>query len=232
MKWKVRVVSLALSIILSLALVVGCAPGVPSELKPCEIKIDGVYPLQLGAGSIDYEVVFSIYNPNPIMVVLDTLEWNISTDYMTILDEQRTAVLARRLLLDDVYIPAETEVKVTSAFAVALGTVIGEVFMELGAEGLKYLPQTMQDLIETGQMDPESAAGMVQVGAIAAMFPLWKLVGASRPPINESLDPYLELVVWEPASAGPPIWTASGTASFLSAAGSLEVEFQDQWHAE
>ena len=232
MKWKIRVVSVALSIILSLALLCGCAPGVPSELKPCEVKVDGVYPLQLGSGSVDYEVVFSVYNPNPIMVVLDTLEWNISTDYVTILDEVETAVLARRLLLDDVYIPANKEVKVTSAFAVGLGTVIGEVFMAKGSDCLLYLPQTMQDLINSGQMDPESAAGMVSVGAIAEMFPLWKLVGASRPPIDPNLDTFLELSVWDVSAEGPPLWTATGTASFLSAAGPLEQEFSSQWQAE
>jgi len=232
MKWKIRVVSVALSIILSLALLCSCAPGVPSELKPLEVKVDGVYPLQLGAGSIDYEVVFSIYNPNPIMVVLDTLEWNISTDYVTILDEVETAVLARRLLLDDVYIPANTEVKVTSAFAVALATVIGEVFMAKGSDALKYLPETFQELISTGQMDPESAAQLVPVGAIACMFSLWKLVGASRPPIDPNLDTYLELVVWDGSPEGPPLWTVSGTASFLSAAGPMDQEFSSQWQAE
>ena len=232
MKWKVRVISVALSIILSLALLCGCAPGVPGKLEPCEIKVDGVYPLQLGAGSIDYEVVFSIYNPNSVMVVLDTLEWNISTQYVTILDEVETAVLARRLLLDDVYIPANTEVKVTSAFAVALATVIGEVFMDKGADALKYLPQTFQDLISTGQMDPETAAQLVPVGAIACMFSLWKLVGASRPPIDPNLDTYLELSVWDVSPEGPPLWTVAGTASLLSAAGPLEVEFESQWQAE
>jgi hypothetical protein len=232
MKWKIRVVSVALSIILSLALLCGCAPGVPSELKPCEVKVDGVYPLQLGAGSIDYEVVFSIYNPNPIMVVLDTLEWNISTDYVTILDEVETAVLARRLLLDDVYIPANTEVKVTSAFAVAMATVIGEVFMEKGSDCLLYLPQSFQDLISSGQMPPDQAAAVVPVGAIACMFSLWKLVGASRPPIDPNMDPYLELVVWDGSAEGPPLWTVTGTASFLSAAGSKEQEFSSQWQAE
>ena len=232
MKWKVRVISVALSIVLSLALLCGCAPGVPGKLEPCEVKVDGVYPLQLGAGSIDYEVVFSIHNPNSVMVILDTLEWNISTQYTTILDEVKTSVLARKLLLDDVYIPANTEVKVTSAFAVGLATVIGEVYMELGSDALKYLPQTMQDLISSGQMDSESAAGMVQVGAIAAMFPLWKLVGASRPPIDPNLDTYLELSVWDVSPQGPPLWTVSGTASFLSAAGPSEIEFEDQWKAE
>jgi hypothetical protein len=232
MKGKVRIFSIALSIILSLVLLSACAPGVPKELKAPEVKIDGVYPLQLGAGSIDYEVVFSINNPNPIMVVLDTLEWNISTDYTTILDETKTAVLARRLLLDDVYIPANTEVKVTSAFAVGLATEIGEVYMELGADALKYLPQTMQDLINSGQMDAETAANLVPVGAIACMFPLWKLVGAERPPIDPTLDTYLELSVWDVSPDGPPLWTVAGTASFLSAAGPSEVEFQDQWQAE
>lgn len=229
MKLKVRVVSIALLIVLSLVLVSGCAPGVPGELKPPEVTLAGVYPLQLGAGSIDYEVVFSISNPNSVMVVLDTLEWNVSTKYTTILGEEKTSVLARRLLLDDVYIPANTEVKVTSAFAVALGTVIGEVYMELGSDALKYLPQSMQDLITSGQMAPDQAAGMVQVGAIAAMFPLWKLIGASRPPIDPQLDTYLELSVWDAAAEGPPLWTGQGTASFLSAAGPAEVEFQSQW---
>ena len=232
MKWKVRVISIALSIVLSLALLCGCAPGVPSELKPLEVKVDGVYPLQLGAGGIDYEVVFSIYNPNPIMVVLDTLEWNIATDYVTILDETEHAVLARRLLLDDVYVPANTEVKVTSAFAVTLATVIGEVFMAKGSDCLLYLPQSFQDRITTGQMDPESAAAVVPVGAIACMFSLWKLVGASRPPIDPNLDTYLELVVWDGSPEGPPLWTVTGTASFLSAAGSLEIPFESQWKAE
>jgi hypothetical protein len=232
MKWKVRVISVALSIILSLALLCSCAPGVPRELQPCEVKIDGVYPLQLGAGGIDYEVVFSIYNPNSVMVVLDTLEWNISTQYVTILDEVETAVLARRLLLDDVYIPANTEVKVTSAFAVALATVIGEVFMAKGADALKYLPQTFQDLISTGQMDPETAAQLVPVGAIACMFSLWKLVGASRPPIDPNLDTYLELSVWDVSPEGPPLWTVAGTATFLGAKEPSVIEFTDQWQAE
>lgn len=226
MKLNIRVISVAMLLVLSLILVSGCAP---SELKAPEVKVAGVYPLQLGAGSIDYEVVFSVYNPNSVMVALDTLEWNISTKYTTILGEEKTSVLARRLLLDDVYIPANTEVKVTSAFAVALATVIGEVYMELGSDALKYLPQSMQDLISSGQMPPDQASGMVQVGAIAAMFPLWKLLGASRPPINPNLDTYLELAVWEPASAGPPLWTATGTASFRSDAGPAEVEFESQW---
>jgi hypothetical protein len=226
MKLKVRVISVALSIILSLILLSGCAP---KELEPPKVNVAGVYPLQLGAGSIDYEVVFSISNPNSVMVVLDTLEWNISTQYTTILGEEKTSVLARRLLLDDVYIPANTDVKVTSAFAVALATVIGEVYMELGADALKYLPQTMQVLISSGQMDPETAANLVPVGAIACMFPLWKLLGAERPPIDPSLDTYLELSVWDPAAEGPPLWTVQGTASFLSAAGPAEIEFESQW---
>mgnify|MGYP001098699792 CR=1 FL=1 len=229
MKQKVRVISVVLLLIISLILVSGCAP---KELEPPEVKIDGVYPLQLGAGSIDYEVVLSISNPNSVMVVLDTLEWNISTQYTTILDETETSVLARRLLLDDVYIPANTEVKVTSAFAVGLATVIGEVYMAKGADALKYLPQSMQDIIKSGQMDPNTAAKMVQVGAIACMFPLWKLVGASRPPIDPNLDTYLELGVWEPSAEGPPLWTVKGTASFLSAAGPAEVEFESQWQAK
>jgi hypothetical protein len=226
MKLKVRVISVALSIILSLILLSGCAP---SALEPPDVEVAGVYPLQLGAGSIDYEVVFSISNPNSVMVVLDTLDWNISTKYTTILGEEKTSVLARRLLLDDVYIPANTEVKVTSAFAVALETVIGEVYMELGADALKYLPKSMQDLISSGQMDPETAANLVPVGAIACMFPLWKLVGASQPPIDPSLDTYLELSVWDVSAEGPPLWTVQGTASFLSTAGPAEVEFDSQW---
>jgi len=223
---RIGAMGIALVLLLTMMLPTGCAP---QEIKPPQVKVSGVYPLQLGAGSVDYEVVFSIYNPNPFMVVLDSLEWNISTTYKTILDEERTAVLARRLLLDDVYIPANTEVKVTSAFAVGLATVIGEVYMELGADALKYLPQSMQKLIKEGQMPPDQAAGMVSVGAIACMFPLWKLIGASRPPINPQLDTYLELSVWEPAESGPPLWTVQGKASFLSDAGPTEVEFQSQW---
>ncbi len=232
MKWKVRVVSVVLSIVLSLALLCGCAPGVPSKLESPEVKVDGVYPLQLGAESVAYEVVFSIHNPNPIMVVLDTLEWNISTNYTTILDEAKTAVLARKLVLDNVYIPANTEVKVTSAFAVALESEIGEVYMALGADALKYLPETMQNLISSGQMDPDMAANLVPVGAIAAMFPLWKLIGANRPPIDPTLDTYLELSVWDVSPDGPPLWTVNGTASFLSDAGPSEVDFHSQWQAE
>lgn len=226
MKLRIGALGMVLLVLVSLIVTGGCAP---KEMTPPQIKISGVYPLQLGSGSVDYEVVFSIYNPNSFMVVLDTLEWNISTKYKTILDEERTAVLARRLLLDDVYIPANTEVKVTSAFAVALSTVIGEVYMELGADALKYLPESMQKLIKEGQMPPDQASGMVSVGAIACMFPLWKLIGASRPPINPNLDTYLELAVWEPAASGPPLWTVEGTASFLSEAGTVEVPFELQW---
>ena len=232
MKWNIRVVSVALVLLMSFLLVGGCAPGVPKELKAPEITIAGVYPLQLGAGSIDYEVVFNVKNPNSVMVVLDTLEWNISTDYKTILDEDKSMVLGRRQLLNDVYIPANTSVQIPSAFAVALGTVIGEVYMAIGSGALAYLPKTMQELISTGQMDPASAAGMVSVGAIAQMFPLWKLLGASRPPINVNLDTYLEMSVWDASPAGPPSWTAQGTASFLSAAGPLDVTFSDQWKSE
>lgn len=226
MKLRIGSIGIVLLLVVSLILASGCAP---KEIKPPEIKVAGVYPLQLGSGSVDYEVVFSIYNPNSVMLVLDTLEWNISTKYKTILDEERTAVLARRLLLDDVYIPANSEVKVTSAFAVALSTVIGEVYMELGANALKYLPESMQKLIREGQMPPDQASGMVSVGAIACMFPLWKLIGASRPPINPNLDTYLELAVWEPAASGPPLWTVEGTASFFSEAGSVDVPFSLQW---
>ena len=223
---RAKVIGIALLLVIGLVLASGCAP---KEIKSPEIKVSGVYPLQLGAGSVDYEVVFSIYNPNSVMITLDTLEWNISTKYKTILNEERTAVLARRLLLDDVYIPANTEVKVTSAFAVALSTVIGEVYMELGADALKYLPESMQKLIREGQMPPDQASGMVSVGAIACMFPLWKLIGASRPPINPNLDTYLELAVWEPAASGPPLWTVQGTASFLTEAGVVEVPFELRW---
>jgi hypothetical protein len=94
---------------------------------------------------------------------------------------------------------------------------------------LKYLPKSMQDLISSGQMDPETAANLVPVGAIACMFPLWKLVGASQPPIDPSLDTYLELSVWDVSAEGPPLWTVQGTASFLSTAGPAEVEFDSQW---
>jgi hypothetical protein len=230
-KSKIRVVSIALLLVISLILVSGCAPGAPGKIDvPPEVKIAGVYPLDLGSGGVTYNLVFSVSNPNSAMVVMDTLEYNISTQYTTILDEVETIVLARAQILDDVYVPANTEVRVTNAFAVALGTVIGEVYMAKGADALLYLPQSMQDLIASGQMDEASASGMVSVGAIAAMFPLWKLLGAGRPPIDPNLDTYLELGVWDVSAEGPPLWTVKGTASFLP--GSVTVEFEDQWQAE
>ena len=231
MKSKIRVVSLALLLVISLILVGGCAPGVPGKLEPPNVTVAGVYPLNLDSNSVTYNLVFSISNPNSVMVVMDNLEYNISTQYTTPLDEVETMVLARAQLVDDVYIPANAEVRVTNAFSVALGTVIGEVYMAKGADALLYLPEGMQKLIASGQMDPASATGMVSVGAIAAMFPLWKLIGASRQAIDPNLDTYLELSVWDVSAPGPPLWTVKGTASFLSAAGPVEVEFEDQWQA-
>ncbi len=231
MKSKIRVVSVALLLVISLILVGGCAPGVPGKLEPPNVTVAGVYPLNLDSNSVTYNLVFSISNPNSVMVVMDNLEYNISTQYTTILDEVETMVLARAQLLDDVYIPANTEVRVSNAFSVALGTVIGEVYMAKGADALLYLPEGMQKLIASGQMDAASATGMVSVGAIACMFPLWKLIGAARQAIDPNLDTYLELAVWDPAPEGPPLWTVKGTASFFSAAGPAEVEFEDQWQA-
>jgi len=231
MKSKVRVISILLVLLISAVLLSACGQAVPKDLQAPTVELAGVYPMDLGSGGFSYNQVFSITNPNPIMVVMDTLQYSTSVDYVTLLDEPKTGVLAKAQLLDDVYVPANTEVRVSSAFAVALGSVIGEAYMAGGADNIKYLPQSMQELIASGQMDAESASGMVSVGAIAAIFPLWKICGASRPPIDPNLDTYLEMVVWDGAAEGPPAFKCEGTATFTSAAGSVEVPFTTQWQA-
>jgi len=235
MKSNFRVLVISLLLIVSLLLVSACGPSIPKELQDPEVKLVGVYPLELGSGSFTYNLVFGITNPNTIMISMDTLQYRISVDYSPDIedfpDEVTTAVLAQAQLLDDVYIPPGMEVRVTSAFSVPLGSAIGEAFMAKGADNLKYLPQSMQDLIASGQMDEASVSGMVSVGAIAGVFSMWKLVGGSRQSISPDVDLMLE-AAWDAAPDGPLVFTANGSASFSSVAGPAEIEFTSQWESK
>ena len=120
----------------------GCAGG-EAELQTCTVELADVYPLFGGKESVTLAAVFDINNPNDFEVILDTLEYTIAATT----DEK---VVAAAQLADDVYIPAGTEVRVTSAFTIPVSNLIGELMM---------------------------GAGLPQAKAVPAAMPTWKLLG-------------------------------------------------------
>ena len=219
MRSKIGVTCIAILLILSLVVVSACGPSVPKEIEPCGIKLAGVYPLFLGQESVTYNLVFAVSNPNAIEVVLDTLEFRVSVEGQ---------VLAQAQLLDDVYIPANKEVRITSAFTAPLASLVGEAFMSGGAEHITLLPKPMQEAIKSGEMDATSGVGLA---AMISCLPLWKTLGAGLP----IPDPAMELfftMLWDEIPEKDPLFVVAGSASFLSAAGASEIEFESQWQAK
>jgi len=138
---KVFVVAMALLLVASMGAISQEARAVP-EVQPVKIELVSVYPDFAGKESITFSPVFSIYNPNDFEVTLDTLEYWLSAE---------GKLIAAVQLTDDVYIPANTEIRLKDSVTVGIEGLIGE---KVFAEGLPILE------------------------AMIMTLPLWKTLGA------------------------------------------------------
>ena len=104
----------------------GCAAAPPeeAELLPCEAELAGIYPLFSGKESVSKTVVLAISNPNEYEVAIDSLGFILVGN---------GALLGGTQITDDIYIPANTEVRIETTTTVGFSDIIA-FFM--GKEGL------------------------------------------------------------------------------------------------
>lgn len=159
---------LSISLLLfSFAMTSGCTLMIPREIEPCEVTVDGVYPLFLGKESVTYNLIFGISNPNSVETILDTLEYGTAADGNT---------LAWTQITDDVYIPAGKEVKLTSAFSMSIANLICEAYLSHSEENLELLPPSHGRISSSKPVRSYQAEqeGMLQLAAFLSVIPLWK----------------------------------------------------------
>ncbi len=230
MRAKILILNVSL-LLISFAMTSGCTFLIPREIEPCEVTVDGVYPLFLGKESVTYNLIFNISNPNSVEMILDTLEYSTTVDGNT---------LAWTLITDYVYIPAGKEVKLTSAFSVSIANLIREAYLSHSEENLELLPPT-HGRISSSKPERSYQAeeeGTLQLAAFLSVIPLWKTLKGQLPESSED-EMYLwgfsiETVVenaWDAAPKKEPLFEVEGIASFRSVAGTQELEFQSQWQA-
>ena len=235
-KMRARILVLNISLLLiSFAITSGCTVLIPREIEPCEVKVDGVYPLLLGKESVTYNLIFNISNPNSVEMILDTLNYSTTIDGNT---------LAWTLITDDVYIPANKEVKLTSAFSVSIANLISESYLSHGEENLELFPPSYGERyggITSSKPKLSYQAqqeGIMQLAAFLSVIPLWKTLQGQLPEPSAA-ETYLwglpeETVVknaWDAAPKKEPLFEVEGIASFRSVAGTQELELQSQWQA-
>ena len=104
----------------------GCAaaPVEEAELQPCEVKLDGIYPMFSGKESVSKAVVLAISNPNDYEVAIDSLGFILIGS---------SAMLGGTQITHDIYIPANTEVKIETVTCVGFADIIAFI---MGGEGL------------------------------------------------------------------------------------------------
>ena len=223
MKSKIRTLSIALILVVSLVLVSGCTPSVqqPQQVDPCKVELAGVDVLFVGKDSCSFNQVFSISNPNSIDVVLENFE------YRTSVGDQ---VIALGNLNNNVYIPANKEVKISAPFIVVFGALVGKSFMDKGMENVALLPESMQGALASGQVPEAQAQGMVQLAAMLEVMPLWKSLGGKLSIPIPDMAPLLQ-GVWDAAPEETAVFVAEGEALISSTAGELEFGYLTQWQA-
>lgn len=117
----------ALTVLLIISILVigglGAMSCSKTELQGVEVELDDISPIFGGKESIALNIVFSLYNPNDYQVTLDELYYDIRTE---------DTKLAEAHLSDDVYLPAETTVKVSSACVVTFANMVGELMIVYG----------------------------------------------------------------------------------------------------
>ena len=162
---KIGIVIIALLVVS--AGFVGCAPAaqpLPTELKPCDISVSGVYQVFGGKESVAHKLVLNISNPNEIQVTLDSLEYFVAFDGMS---------LGAGQFAQDLYIPSGETIEVEAFFVVPLSNLIGAKML---GEGLPPAQATVAAI-------PLYKWLGGQLG-IPAMQPIWDGVGADSPPFD------------------------------------------------
>ena len=126
---------LAMALIVTNGLLVGCAPGAPvvEEAKDLEVELDSVPSIFDGQESICFTPVWTINNPNNFPVTIEVFDYSVYGE----------GLLLGKAALRNVYIPADTEIMVEGVFVVRL--VDDLVLIPIVAAGLDEAEAWAQD---------------------------------------------------------------------------------------
>ena len=108
----------------------------PTELLPVEVGFVGVEKAFSGQESYRLDLVFTVYNPNKLMVAMDELNYKLYCDE----DYLGTSGVAEKA-----YIPGECEIRVRSPYTLGISDLIGAYMLGgmpmsecIGAAGAKW----------------------------------------------------------------------------------------------
>jgi len=130
---RVFAVAMMLLLVVSMGAISQETRAIP-QIQPVKIELVSVYPDFAGKESITFSPVFSIYNPNNFEVTVDTLEYWLSAE---------GKLIAAVQLTDDIYVPANTHVRLKDSVTVGIEGLIGE---KVFAEGLPILEAMIMTL--------------------------------------------------------------------------------------
>ena len=118
---KVLMTLVSVVVLVSL-LLCGCAPAAEeaAPLSACTVDISGIYPVFGGKESVTKSIVYTVSNPNNYEVTINTMEYMLTADGRPVGAVQIT---------DDMYIPANTEIKVERTFNVGFQAIIVQFFL-------------------------------------------------------------------------------------------------------
>ena len=161
------IMTLGSVLVLVSLLVCGCAPAAEeaAPLQACTVGIDGIYTGFGGKESTLKTVVFTISNPNDYEVTVNTMEYMLTADGRPVGATQIT---------DNIYIPANTEIKMERGFVVGFQNIIVQFFL---GEAIPIAQASMKAVPVY-----KSLGGQL---AVPALQPVWD-AAPGTPPLFEA----------------------------------------------